>query len=138
MVVELKIIIIFHYFFAAYLFGSCPSQAFCMSPMRRRIYRSAPTRSPYESSLKNVNKISFLFTSLIRVMMKYAKWREKIQKTKLLSKQKLLHTTTYIRIILQQIMNYFFDEIRQNILSFILTLTVMKSYIKNVTNYYYY
>jgi len=71
-------------------------------------------------------------------MMKYAKWREKIQKTKLLSKQKLLHTTTYIRIILQQIMNYFFDEIRQNILSFILTLTVMKSYIKNVINYYYY
>jgi len=70
--------------------------------------------------------------------MKYAKWREKIQKTKLLSKQKLLHTTTYIRIILQQIMNYFFDEIRQNILSFILTLTVMKSYIKNVINYYYY
>ena len=67
-------------------------------------------------------------------MMKYAKWREKIQKTKLLSKQKLLHTTTYIRIILQQIMNYFFDEIRQNILSFILTLTVMKSYIKNVIN----
>jgi len=66
--------------------------------------------------------------------MKYAKWREKIQKTKLLSKQKLLHTTTYIRIILQQIMNYFFDEIRQNILSFILTLTVMKSYIKNVIN----
>jgi len=70
--------------------------------------------------------------------MKYAIWREKIQKTKLLSKQKLLHTTTYIRIILQQIMNYFFDEIRQNILSFILTLTVMKSYIKNVINYYYY
>jgi len=70
--------------------------------------------------------------------MKYAKWREKIQKTKLLSKQKLLHTTTYIRIILQQIINYFFDEIRQNILSFILTLTVMKSYIKNVINYYYY
>ena len=104
-----------------------------MSPMRRRIYRSAPTRSPYESSLKNVNKISFLFTSLILVMMKYAKWRGK-----LLSKQKLLHTTTYIRIILQQIMNYFFDEIRQNILSFILTLTVMKSYIKNVINYYYY